>query len=49
MILSVAMMLSIIPEEQAAKAIETACDTVLSRGIFTHDLGGQATAELRTL
>ncbi len=44
MILSVAMMLrQSFQEEQAAKAIEKACDTVLSKGLFTHDLGGQAT------
>ncbi len=44
MILSVAMMLrQSFQEEQAAKAIEKSCDTVLSKGLFTHDLGGQAT------
>lgn len=46
MILSVAMMLRhSFQEESVAQAIETACDTVLSKGLFTHDLGGQATTE----
>ncbi|MDT2599100.1 3-isopropylmalate dehydrogenase [Enterococcus hulanensis] len=43
MILSVAMMLrQSFQEEQAAQAIEKACDAVLSKGLFTHDLGGKA-------
>lgn len=46
MILSVAMMLrQSFQEEQAAQAIEAACDTVLSKGLFTHDLGGQASTD----
>lgn len=44
MILSVALMLrQSFQEEKAANAIEKACDTVLAKGIFTQDLGGQAT------
>lgn len=43
MILSVAMMLrQSFQEEVAAKAIENACDKVLTQGLFTRDLGGQA-------
>ncbi|MDT2613175.1 3-isopropylmalate dehydrogenase [Enterococcus dongliensis] len=44
MILSVAMMLrQSFQEETAAQAIEDACDKILSKGLLTHDLGGQAT------
>lgn len=43
MILSVAMMLrQSFQEETAAATIEVACDTVLKQGVFTSDLGGQA-------
>ncbi|MGF2942368.1 3-isopropylmalate dehydrogenase [Enterococcus xiangfangensis] len=43
MILSVAMMLrQSFQEEAAAQAIENACDKVLTQGLFTRDLGGQA-------
>lgn len=47
MILSVAMMLrQSFQEEAAATAIEVACDNVLNQGLFTSDLGGEAsTAE----
>ncbi|GCF95179.1 3-isopropylmalate dehydrogenase [Enterococcus florum] len=43
MILSVALMLrQSFQENAAAQAIETACDTVLKKGIMTGDLGGTA-------
>lgn len=46
MILSVALMLrQSFNEEKAAQAIETACDVVLKKGIFTSDLGGNASTE----
>lgn len=46
MILSVALMLrQSFNEEKAAQAIETACDVVLKKGIFTGDLGGTASTE----